>query len=285
MIDLVTVVFKDELEILKIQAQSIDLYCNNLNLQSIYVVVNDNDCVAADIDPAWWGQLKSLVKIIPRSAFSTEYSDNGWISQQVCKILCSTMSCNTWSLVLDAKTVLVTPVELDRLIDPDGYPVWGAWTIQSVFANSQLITNRLFDINLTHCLAPAGVPFLFHNNSVRAMTEEISTRVKQDFATWFQQQELLTEFILYSGYIEYTHGSVTAICSVRPDHRPYSVCNICHSDTEHIDKKLHNMMSDKTDLLSVSVHRHAWKLFTKQQKELYRAVLLNRHITRATNIK
>jgi hypothetical protein len=285
MIDLVTVVFKDELEILKVQAQSVDLYCNNLGVQSIYILVNDHDQVAADIDPAWWGQFESLVRIIPRSTFSVQYVDNGWISQQVCKILGSSLSYNTWSLVLDAKTILVTPIDPARLIDKDGRMICGAWPIKSVFAESQQVTNRLFDINLTCCLGPAGVPFLFHNNSIRAMIADITARVNQDFPSWFQQQEMLTEFILYSGYMEYAHGLLTEICSIPPARKPYLVCNICHNDLDQVDEKLHYMSAADSDLLSVSVHRWAWLKFSSKQKDLYRNVLLNKHVTKAADIK
>jgi hypothetical protein len=284
MIDLVTVVFREELSILKVQAQSVDLYCNNLGLRSIYVIVNDNDIVAANIDPAWWGRLKSLVRIVPRSIFSTEYVKDGWISQQVLKILGSSLSYNTWSLILDAKTILITPIDLNRLFNQDGRLAWGAWPIQPVFDDSQRITNELFDINLTHCLEPGGVPFLFHNNSVRSMIVDITRRVGEDFTIWFQQQILLTEFILYSGYMEYIHGSLDKICSTQYDRKKYNACNICHSDVHCIDQKLHQMLSSGSDLLSVGVHRRAWDKFDDKQKELYRAVLLARHITQAQDL-
>jgi hypothetical protein len=285
MIDLVTVVFRDELEILKIQAQSIDLYCGNLGVRSIYVVVNDEDSVATAVDPVWWGKLKSSVRIVPRSTFSTQYIEDGWISQQILKILGSSMSYNTWSLILDAKTILVAPVDPNRLVNKDGRMVWSAWPIQSEFVDSQQITNKLFNINLTHCLEPGGVPFLFHNNSIRSMIAEISTRVNQDFPVWFQQQKLLTEFILYSGYLEYVHSSLNKICSIPYDKKPYDACNICHSDLEHIDRKLNQMLVYDPNLLSVSVHRHAWDKFDNKQKELYRTVLINKHITQAANIR
>ena len=39
-VDLVSIVFREELQILKTQAQSIDLYLDNIGTRSIFVIVN-----------------------------------------------------------------------------------------------------------------------------------------------------------------------------------------------------------------------------------------------------
>jgi hypothetical protein len=110
MIDIVTVVFKQELPILKVQAKSVDLYCKDLDIQTIFVIVNDDDSVVNLIDPGWWGSLQSQVRIIPRSLFACQFVENGWVSQQALKLLASSLSDYTWSIVLDAKTLFVTPM-------------------------------------------------------------------------------------------------------------------------------------------------------------------------------
>jgi hypothetical protein len=86
-IDLVTVVFEPELPVLRAQAQSINLYCRDLGIKNIYVIVNDHESVAKQIDPAWWGDMQHRVVIMPRRTFSTNFADNGWVSQQVLKLL------------------------------------------------------------------------------------------------------------------------------------------------------------------------------------------------------
>ena len=116
MIDICTVVFREELAILKAQAQSIALRCQDLGSLNIYVVVNDTDDVVAEIDSAWWGNLASKVMVIPRSTFSTTYVDNGWLSQQVLKLLTPALSYNKYTMVLDAKTVFVKDFKLSELL-------------------------------------------------------------------------------------------------------------------------------------------------------------------------
>jgi hypothetical protein len=79
MIDFCTVVFQEELDVLKLQAHSIERYGYDVGV--IRIILND-DCV---VDPAWWGKWASHVKVIPRNTFGNNWCDNGWVSQQVLK--------------------------------------------------------------------------------------------------------------------------------------------------------------------------------------------------------
>ena len=119
MIDIVTVVFREELPILQVQAESVDLYCQDIGIQTIYVVVNDDISVVQEIDLAWWGSLSKYVKIIHRDYFNCKFVADGWVSQQVLKLLCSTLSQNEYTMILDAKTILIKSLELNCLFDKD----------------------------------------------------------------------------------------------------------------------------------------------------------------------
>jgi hypothetical protein len=279
MIDIVTVVFREELPILKLQAQSIELYCQELDLKSIYVVVNDTDSVAKEIDPAWWGNLSSYVRIIPRSAFSTNFVDNGWVSQQVLKLLASSISYNTWSMILDAKTIITRPVLIDQLFDVNNKLTVGYNPIPNVFIPSRDIVNQLFNIELTHVAGPSGIPFFFHTDTVRQMISAVSSLTNKNFPQWFQEQGMLTEFILYTGYVYYRDRTLDLIYST---HTSFDVCNICHSELGIVDEKLNSMINPR--ILTVSVHRNAWKQLTDQQKIKYCNFLIDKHITGAKEL-
>jgi hypothetical protein len=69
MIDIVTVVFAQEINTLRAQAQSIALYCKNLSIGHIYVVVNDSIDVQNLIDINWWQHLSTKVVIVNRDCF------------------------------------------------------------------------------------------------------------------------------------------------------------------------------------------------------------------------
>jgi hypothetical protein len=280
MLDIVTVVFREELPILKLQAQSIELYCQHIGTQGIYVIVNDDDSVADEIDPAWWGNLSSLVKIVPRSEFKCDWTDNGWVSQQALKMLGSSLSNNTWSMVVDAKTLFVSSCTLTELVDSQQRIKIGSLDIYDVFKRSKEITDQLFGIDLPRQLGPGGVPFFFHNETIRELIEFVETKQPQPFAEWFQSQGMLTEFILYSGYVHFRDGSFNLLYSDFA--KPGSIINICHSQVGIADVLLGQMSRSGT--WTVSVHRNAWNKFTPDQKHLYKELLQHHKISLAQDL-
>ena len=280
MLDIVTVVFRKELPILQLQAQSIELYCQNIGTKNIYVIVNDDDSVADQIDPAWWGNLSSLVKIIPRSTFDCHWSDNGWVSQQALKMLGSSLSQNTWSMVLDAKTLFVNTCNFDNLIDNQSRIYISHLDVYEVFKRSKEITDQLFDIDLPQQIGPGGVPFFFHNETVREMIKFVEAKQTQVFAEWFQNQGMLTEFILYSGYVYFRDGSFDHLYS--NPMKSGSIINICHSQVGMADILLRKMSSSGS--WAVSVHRNAWTQLTPDQQHLYKELLIHRKLSRAKEI-
>ena len=278
MIDIVTVVFEPEIPVLRLQAQSIDLYCSNIGVRSIYVIVNDSDAVAQQIDPAWWGNMSHLVRVVPRSTFSTEFVENGWVSQQVLKILGASLSYNTWTVVLDAKTIFVKHMQLSDVLDSTGRVCTGFMPVQPVFETSRLIVNDFYCIKMNHQLGPSGVPYFFHNKTIRSMISDASEKINQPFPEWFQRQGRLTEFILYSGYLQYKHMTdqlYSGTQKIKPE-------NICHSEVALFEQKL---TAAKINCpLTISVHRNAWSQLSQDQQLQYRTYLIDRGITTAQNL-
>ena len=268
MIDICTVVFDAELDVLKLQARSIDLYCQHIGLKNIFVMVND----LSQVDPAWYGSFADRVRVVPRAYFGCAWSDNGWVSQQVLKLLGSAISNNAWCMIVDAKTLFVRPVKLDQVV-VNGCAATGSMPIYPVFDTSRTITNQLFDIDLPAQLGPGGVPFFVEPSLTRDMIAEVELRTGQDFTDYFQQQGMLTEFILYSGYVWYRD------CTFNRRYHPQSrihPANLCHSETGMFDSKFNTMCQPET--LTVSVHRNAWTQLTKQQQQKYHELLITRGI-------
>ena len=274
MIDICTVVFEPEIEVLKLQAQSLDLYCGRIGVRNIYVVVNDGDDLGKMIDPAWWGHLASHVLVVPRTAFSTPWISNGWVTQQLWKILAASMSYNTWTMVLDAKTVFVRELTLDTVIDDQGRVAVGYLPVYPVFEPAKHIVNQLFDIDLTQQIGPGGVPFFFHNDTIRFMIADVTLQTRQQFPRWFQDQGVLTEFMLYSGYVQHKYAQAHSL--VNPENRFGPVINICHSQQAQFDEIITNMKSHRP--LTVSVHRGAWQQATPEQKMAYKFFLIDHGI-------
>ena len=279
MIDIVTVVFEPEIAQLKLQAQSIDLYCRCIGVRNIYVVINDSELLAQKIDPTWWGVFAPQVLIVPRSVFSAEFSSNGWVGQQALKILAASVSHNTWSMVLDAKTIFVQELDPQQLVDSQGRLRVGHMPVYPVFEPARQIVNEFYGIDLDSQLGPGGVPFFFHNDTVRLMIAEAAFRARQNFPNWFQAQGRLTEFVLYSGFLKHRFGGFDAFYSA--DNAVFP-CNICHSEVLRFNDKLAEMTQPTTN--TVSIHRDAWTQLTPEQQQQYRDYLISRGINWAAEL-
>ena len=277
MIDIVTVVFSQEISVLQVQAQSIDHFCTDLGLKNIYIMVNDHDDLAKQIDRNWWGQFQNQVQIVPRSMFSTNYVENGWVSQQVLKLLGTGLSNNHWSMALDAKTLVTDHMSADMFVITDCQSTLGTCAINPVFAPAANIASDLFNIEVDHVIAPAGVPFFFHNLTVRQMIAQIENRNGQHFPEWFQQQGMLTEFVLYSGYVQYKHKNLNSMYLGTTTQK---LCNnICHSEVGLFDTKLNSVLDQRS--MTMGVHRNAWTQLSPSQQQDYVAYLQSLGLDRA----
>jgi len=276
MIDIITVVFPQELNLLRVQAESVGRYCSQIGVRNIYVVLNGNDDMLPNIDPAWWGPLGKHLLVIPRSAFSTKFVDNGWVSQQALKMLAASMSYNAWSMVLDAKTIITREVLPEQLIDSQGRMQVGELEVYPVFEPSRKIVNDLWQIDLTRQLGPGGVPFFLHNNTVRFMIAECTFRTGEMFPEFFQRQGTLTEFLLYSGYV---HSKQNMWDLLYNKDAAFSVLNIGREEVKDFDRKWAAAQDPRC--LTVSVHRDAWPKLTDAQRQQFRDYLIERGISGA----
>jgi len=270
MISMITVVFDQEVNTLRSQAQSISLYCRKLSIDNIYVVVNDCNGVCQRIDKSWWGVFSDCVVIINRDLLTDTFSNNGWVDQQLLKLLAAAQCNSTWSLVLDAKTIFVQEFN-DTTLFKDHRASVGVLPIFSVFAPSKRIVEETFSINFEQQLGPGGVPFVFHNPTVQNLVSFIEEKYSLSFAEWFLGRGSVTEFMLYSGYVQYRSLN-NQLYNVQSQIRP---CNICHSEVLRFDDKL----AEAVDSHTVSIHRNAWDQLSPEQQTRYRMFLAKKGIS------
>lgn len=261
--DIVTVVFGPEVEILRWQAASIDRFIRTPD--KITVIVNDTIDIADQISAAWWGQHQNKVHIVHRDHFHSKWPNNGWLTQQVLKLLAAAHSTADWCMALDAKSLIMKPLPnlwQGPKIAVGTLPVW------EVFEPSRQIVNKLFDIDLRQQLGPGGVPFWFEPSQVRSMIEWISDHTKDNFVDWFLRQGMLTEFILYSGWIERVRG----LGNYAGSGGSLMLQNVCHSEVEQFDHKFALMRHCHV----ASIHRNAWSQLTAQQQNQFQELLNER---------
>ena len=270
MLDFITVVFRDELPLLEIQARSFDQYLNPLDVNQIVVVVNDDDSVAGSIDPNWWGQHADRIVVKPRSRYGFTPSNSGWDDQQLLKLLAAAESKNKWSMVFDAKTWLIKTLDTQEsaLFDTEGRPNVGRMHLSPLFETAKLFVEQYYGIEMEMVLGPSGVPYVFHNADVREMIAEIP-----NFVDFFQQHLLgptfLTEFVLYAGYIIKKYGSVEVIYNpnklkIDPTQRTYiNVANLASWETDNFNNFIDSILESKT--LTASIHRDTYQHLTPEQ--------------------
>jgi hypothetical protein len=275
MLDIITVVFQDELAVLPVQAASMARYLKATDVAQIWVVVNDTTDLDSAIDPAWWGPLQDRVRI---HHVNTHGYENGWVTQQLCKLLTAAEATQPWSMVVDAKTVFVRDWQFQDVMTDSGMAV-GTLPIFPVFEQSQQLIQRLFEIEFDQQLGPGGVPFFFHTATVQSMIADIESRTDQGFGQWFLSQGRITEFMLYSGWVLKQHGSFEPLYH---NTRSFDVENVCHSEVARFDQKLEHMHTHP--VLTVSVHREAWRQLTEQQQQLYRDFLISRDLKEAQQL-
>jgi hypothetical protein len=138
------------------------------------------------------------------------------------------------------------------------------------------MVNQTYDIDLKKQLGPGGVPFFFQNDVVRLMIADTTFRVKQKFPLWFQGKGRITEFMLYSGYLQYRFGGFETFYNPECS---FGVVNVCHTQVEQYERKLEEMKNNNP--LTVSVHRKAWAQLNEDQKQAYQYFLIDRQIINA----
>ena len=272
MIDLITVVFQEELPLLRIQAESINQYVNPEDINTITVVVNDADKVADLIDPMWWRFNSEKVQIKKSSSWNYTSRVNGWESQQLCKLLAASEAESAWSMVLDAKTWFIDYLNLNLLFT-DNRANSGVAGISPHFVSSQQFVEQYYGVTMPNIIGPAGVPFMFHTDTTYEMIREFD-----DFPEFFQTNvrfpNLITEFHLYSGYVLKKFGSYSALYNKT---HYYDVCNICHSEAGNFDNLL-RVMRTNPKLLTASIHRRVYNLISTDQLLDWNNFLREKHL-------
>ena len=157
--DIVTVVFRDEIPLLRLQARSLVKFFDHSAINSIIVIVNDrfeNDCVkAVDGMSGDYGVLKSKLRIVRpgelqghlperiatrierfyithlvdllrngnpwrKSTAQGWRGNKGWRMQQAFKLMSVSVCTGSHVLILDAKNHFISPVGRHDLVSADG---------------------------------------------------------------------------------------------------------------------------------------------------------------------
>jgi len=264
MIDLITVVFEQEIPLIKIQARSIDLYVPPELIGSIYIIINDHKNICDLIDNSWWGKHQQKTRILHYSDFSL-YPKNmhGWYSQQLLKLLAAAQAQNNYSYVLDAKTWFIKHILSWFLFDSQGKAHAELMPLFDGFKSTQPFLSEFYSKIYTNLIGPGGVPFPFHTQSLHSMINDIEKKTNKHFDEFFcetiQIPDKITEFTLYSAYV-LSQNSFDKLYTYR---QPYKVVNIADFQVNEFDKLLAEMQLQTT--LTASIHKNLYPNLSQTQ--------------------
>jgi len=277
-IDFITVVFRQELFYLEIQARSIEQYVDTDKIGTIFVVVNDQESVCGLVDTSWWGVNQNKVKVIWAESFGcTDFLD-GWASQQYYKLATANIADSEWSACLDAKTWFVKTLDFNLLFEQDGRVKLASFPTIPVFRPAEQAVNEFFNINSKQVIGPGGVPFLFNTVEMHLLTKHLqqkNTTLFDYFTRAVQYPTLVTEFMFYSGWIAYRHGDHSTLYS---NNQYYTVTNIADFEAKDFDNKFKQMLQEQN--LTASIHRRVYPKLTSQELETWVNFLVSKNLTK-----
>ena len=267
LVDIVTVVFDQEIYLLEWQAKSINKFLKPEEINEIIIV--DNGSQTCRPTPDWYGKFKSKVRILNHGNLGLKVMPHldGWRTQQLCKILSASQSTCDYSLILDAKTLFAKETCISNFFD-NHKPAVGTIAVSEYWEDAKQYLEQYFNIAINNALGPGGVPFFFHSDTLREMINHIP-----DFNTWFQNnlyeqthphRTKVTEFMLYNAFVLFRYGNYDSLYSTeKMTIQPFNVAdwqvdefeNIFNVDADTIS------VAEKTKTLLTNEQLSRWEAF------------------------
>ena len=271
LVDIITVVFDQEVYLLEWQAKSIQKFLDPDEINEIILVDNGSQKCEPDLD--WYGALKNKVRIINHSHLGLKVMPHldGWRTQQLCKILAAARSKCEYSLILDAKTLFAKDIRIHNFFY-NNRPAVGTIPTSDHWKDSKEYLEKYFAIEIKDVIGPGGVPYFFHTETINEMIKHI-----QDFNTWFQDnlyeqtyphRTKVTEFMLYSAFVLHKHGQYDSLYSTKKTISPFNV-----ADWEA--EKFENIFT--TDAHTISVAEKTKNFLTQEQLSRWEAFLNDKY--------
>lgn len=207
-----TVVFEPEKALLELQAASFARLAEPDDVARIIVIDNTARGWGAGTRRRLrrrYGRLSDRVEFLrPADIVPQPMKDvRGWTTQQILKLAVSRRVDAEWYVVLDAKNILVRPLDDGLLFSADGrarmgrhsyrgHPLEGR--VARTLANVGIAPDYLDSFPVTH------TPFIFRTSAVVQMMDAVASNANASFPDAFIQGDYL-EFPLYSATLIHQH--------------------------------------------------------------------------------
>jgi Family of unknown function (DUF6492) len=271
-VSFVTVVFEEEINLLKLQARSISKFLELSFVERIILVVNGRNQLAV------FESIKS--KVVPEYRNAAQLvglsTESGWHSQQALKLAISAFITTDYYIVLDSKNHFIKPANRLSFFSQDGKALYSEQDLSGLmsehFRNSMELFGNDPGININSSL-PSTTPFVFFTKAVREMQKALRTKGMASFAEMVLPRGLpRTEFLAYYSYLLYRR-SVNNLYVVGDSY----VASLWRMHVEDLGLFTDALRYAKTDQVFVfGLHRCARQALTFSQKlliaDLWRSV-------------
>jgi hypothetical protein len=208
--DIVTVVFKEELAVLRLQARSLARFLDPSFSGTIIVIVNDLDLPGTVRKIRRWvlpeyGSWQDRVRIVPFHHLGSGLDPwNGWIFQQPLKLAVSGLIDKPFYVVLDAKNHAVKALPTEKFVSLDGRGLQKLGDVPISLPRHYDACARYFDLDPASSPAMPCLPvtpFVMHTQTARDLIDHIEAREGRSLFAFFCRTRFLSEFLLYGFYL------------------------------------------------------------------------------------
>ena len=184
------------------------LHCPPDLIDRIIVIDNSNTLLSPakrDRILEQYGTLKQFVDFLAPKDIAQIPKTSGWWSQQVLKLAVSDIVSSERYVVLDAKNHLVSALGRDFLEAPSGQARVNFHSFETHPLRHSLehvLKYLSLDPGAVRKFTATTTPFVIYTGIARRLMSELSQRENMPFADLMVARQL-TEFFLYSAYIEF----------------------------------------------------------------------------------
>lgn len=243
-IDVVTIIFRGEIELLRLQARSLARYLEAKTIGTILIVLNDVDERACKLEVSdilhEYGELQEKVQLVSPSeifqwppGLTGKFADirqsvsgiikkltnrartgwrgrTGWYIQQALKLAASRAATSRYILILDSKNHLVSGCGMDVFVDESGRPRAAPRAMDDYHFNWVRNAHLYFGIeppNQNTPVMPTVTPFCVERDVLHEVIDAIEAR-SGPVQTFFRPMEQpVTEFTLIPAWCKRAYGS------------------------------------------------------------------------------
>jgi hypothetical protein len=216
-LDIVTVCFPVEINLLRLQARSLRLHFDERSINSISVIVNWPDeeefeeLFETFVEPEY-GHLRDRLKLISHATLvNPRLKAHGWRRQQALKLLIARLLSADHYLILDAKNHFIRPVSSETFFTDTGRIAIYLKPPSASLLPRFVASLRYFDIqdpDLTKKTLPTTTPFVMPRRLLMNMLDMIERKEMGPFDNFFlRKNREVTEFYLWLGFLLRTFGT------------------------------------------------------------------------------